>query len=137
APDGVSESGMAHVTLDEHGHPFRLLQGHVAGRLTNHNAPFLDEDGAGGKHVSFNIRECYGMAVVIQSGHGAKRGPQVDPDQLAGRRGHGTSNSREKRVLGIVARGKMFMKEVSISTRFRFCASGRHPSAAESPAALL
>ncbi len=102
----LSINGMAHVALDDRGHFFGLLQGHVARRLTDHHARFVDEHRAGRQHVAFDVGHSDGVAALIQHGDGAKSSPEVDADQVAGMRRHD----------GIVARAERVMKRTTKGT---------------------
>ena len=72
------------MPLDEGGDAVGLFEGHVEARLPDDGlAVGRQEDGAGREHFAVAVGQRDRLAVVVERGHGAEGGSQIDADHLA------------------------------------------------------
>jgi len=81
AGDRAAEVGVADAALDESGDAIRLLQRHVQRRRADHGGPVRRKvHGRRGEDFAVAVRHAHGPAALVQRGHGAERGAEVDAD---------------------------------------------------------
>ena len=101
AGDGPAVGGIAHAPLDERGDVFGLFQGHVEGGLADDGLAIgRQEDGAGREHFAVAVGQRDRLAVVVERGDGAKRGAEVDADEIARGAGHVVPFGRSEVEIG-------------------------------------